>query len=348
MKLVFCLIALTLSAASVRAESQPVALFYMTDAPSSVRDFLAHSSKIGILVPTWYSVDADGLVSGGPNPLVLEKAQQQHLPVMPIVASPSKDSLHALLIDSIAQKAMTDTLIRESKKYGYVGIQIDFEHIAWTDRDALSATVKKTADAFHAEGLKLTIATVPNAPGSAGKGGFARWIYAEWRGAYDLKALAQSADLICLMTYDQHTPWTTPGPVAGWDWTIENLDYALQVVPREKLSLGISLYGYHWFAGPPVKTEKVEKPNIRGEAITTSDALLLAQEYKGVPQWDPSDHTAWFYINRDLMREWVFYDDAHSFRDRYQLAQDRGIQGFCAWVLGDEDPAIWNLLPNRK
>ena len=75
---------------------------------------------------------------------------------------------------------------------------------------------------------------------------------------------------------------------------------------------------------------------------------MLAQEYKGVPQWDPSDHTAWFYINRDLMREWVFYDDAHSFRDRYQLAHDRGIQGFCAWVLGDEDPAIWNLLPNRK
>ena len=65
------------------AQNSPVALFYMTDSPDSVRSFLAHSDKIGILVPTWYSVDANGLVSGGPNPEVLQIAQQQHLPVMP-------------------------------------------------------------------------------------------------------------------------------------------------------------------------------------------------------------------------------------------------------------------------
>ena len=41
------------------------------------------------------------------------------------------------------------------------------------------------------------------------------------------------------MTYDQNTRWTMPGPVAGWQWTVENLDYALQFVPKEKLSLGI-------------------------------------------------------------------------------------------------------------
>lgn len=348
MKRIFCLIVLAFFTASVQAESQPAALFYMTDSPASVRSFQAHSSKVGILVPAWYSVDATGLVSGGPNPLVLEKARQEHLPVMPIVSNTGKDALHALLLDSNAQKAMIASLIRESKQYGYAGIQIDFEHIAWTDRDALSAAVKETADAFHAQGLKLTIATVPNAPSSAGQEGFAKWIYSEWRGAYDLKALAQSADLICLMTYDQHTPWTPPGPVAGWDWTIENLDYALQFVPREKLSLGISLYGYHWFAGAPVTTDKIEKSNITADTITTPDALLLAQEYKGVPQWDASEHTAWFYIIRGDTREWVFYDDVHSFHDRYQLVKERNLQGFCAWVLGDEDPAIWNLLPDRK
>lgn len=62
--------------------------------------------------------------------------------------------------------------------------------------------------------------------------------------------------LICLMTYDQHTRWTATGPVAGWTGTIANLDYALKFVPKEKLSLGIPLYGYHWFAGPPIIQEK--------------------------------------------------------------------------------------------
>jgi len=29
------------------------------------------------------------------------------------------------------------------------------------------------------------------------------------------------------------------------------------------------------------------------------------------------------------------------------LAQQNGLEGFCSWVLGDEDPAIWQILPQR-
>src|SRR5277367_220208 len=269
---------------------------------------------------------------------------------MPIVANAGKDALHSLLLNVTAQKAMIAALIRESKNNGYVGFQFDFEDISWTDRDALSALVKETADALHAEGLQLSIATVPNAPGYPGKGGFAKWIYEDWRGAYDLKALAQSVDLICLMTYDQNTRWTAPGPVAGWAWTTSNLDYALKFVPAQKLSLGIPLYGYHWFAGTPVKSDDKsgDKPNPSAEYIGTDDALDLAKTYGGHVEWDTTDRAAWFYFYRADMREWIFFTDAHTFRERYQLVKERGIQGFCSWVLGTEDPAIWDLLPEHK
>jgi spore germination protein YaaH len=267
--------------------------------------------------------------------------------VMPIITASGKTAFHTLLGSPSAQKAMIDSLPLQAKLNGYSGIQFDFEDILWTDRDALSALVKETADALHAAGLQLSIATVPNAPGYPGASAFARWIYADWRGAYDLKALAQSVDLICLMTYDQHTRWTAPGPVAGWQWTMDNLNYALQFVPPQKLSLGIPLYGYHWYAGNPVVKDE-NKPNITADYISGPNATLLAQEYKSTPQWDAVDHTAWFYIYRDQMREWVFYTDARTFEDRYKLAQERGLEGFCSWVLGEEDPSIWNQLPDRK
>src|SRR5437762_3350122 len=119
--------------------------------------------------------------------------------------------------------------------------------------DALSGFVRETAALFHKEGLQLSIATIPNAPGHPGETGFSKWIYENWRGAYDLKAISESVDFLCLMTYDQHTTWTVPGPVAGWNWTVANLDYALRVVPPQKLALGIPLYGYHWFTGTPIK-----------------------------------------------------------------------------------------------
>ena len=331
---------------------QPKSLFYMTREPKSVRSFLEHADKIDILVPAWYVVDADGLVSGGPNPVVLETARQHHVPVMPIVANGNfaQEEFHKLLKNPAAKANMIAELIGDCKDVGYTGFQFDFEDVHWTDRDALSDLVREAAAAFHKEGLQLTIATVPNAPGKPGEGGFSAWIYENWRGAYDLKALAQSVDLICLMTYDQHTRWTAPGPVAGWAWTTGNLDYALKSVPAEKLSLGIPLYGYHWFAGTPIKSDDKsgDKPNPSADSIGAEDAIDLAKDYGRHIEWDATDRTAWFYIYRADMREWVFFTDAHTFRERYALVRERGLEGFCSWVLGSEDPAIWDLLPTHR
>ena len=327
----------------------PVALFYLTSSPDSIRSFLAHSSQIDLLVPTWYQVDENGLVTGAPDPTVLKRAQEEKLPVMPIIAIFDKKKFHLLASNPAAQLQMNDAMVRESKLHGYTGFQLDYENIDWIDRDRLTDLVKASADALHKAGLQLTIATVPNAPGYPGAGGFSKWIYTDWRGAYDIASLAKYVDLVCLMTYDQHTRWTMPGPVAGWDWTVDNLNYALKVVPKEKLSLGIPLYGYHWYTGTPTKETEAgsDKPNPTAEYIGTPNALQLAEAYGGTPQWDALDHTAYFYFYRDQMREWIFFTDLRTFKDRYQLVQENGLQGFCSWVLGEEDPAIWKFLPTR-
>jgi spore germination protein YaaH len=345
------LLVLTIAvAAAGSAWARPRALFYMTNGANSVQSFLAHSKQIDLLVPTWYQVDQNGLVTGAPNDMVLSRAQNEKLPVMPLVALFNKKGFHSLATDPAAQARMNEALLRECKLHGYVGIQFDFENVDFMDRDLLSAVVKTSADVLHKEGLQLTIATVPNAPGYPGSGGFAKWIYTDWRGAYDLAALAKYADLVCLMTYDQHTRWTTPGPVAGWQWTVENLEYALKVVPKEKLSLGIPVYGYHWYTGAPIvdKVTGDEKPNPQADSINTQDALLLAQEYGAKPAWDAEDHSEYFYFYRDQMREWIYFTDLQTFKDRYELAGKNGLDGFCSWVLGEEDPSIWNFLPQQQ
>jgi hypothetical protein len=45
--------ALLVLAAGPCLDAQPVGLFYMTSNPDSIRSFLAHSSQIDVLVPTW-------------------------------------------------------------------------------------------------------------------------------------------------------------------------------------------------------------------------------------------------------------------------------------------------------
>jgi spore germination protein YaaH len=327
------------------AAAQPKALFYMIETPNSVKSFTEHADKIDILVPAWYSVDGNGLVWGGPNPDVLKTAANHHVPVMPIVALMKQLELHNLFTSEAAKTAFIHALLGECKKNGYSGFQIDFENVNWTDRDLLSALVAETAAALHKQNLQLTIATVPNAPGYPGKSPYSHWLYANWRGSFDLKTLAQSVDLICLMTYDQNTRWTMPGPVAGYPWTAQNVEYALQFVPKEKLSMGIPVYGYHWFAGDPGKDEK---PNPTAEYIGQQEIDGYIAAYHPQVEWDAADRVSWFYFYRDDVRDWAFYTDNRGFQERLNLVHERGLQGFCSWVLGAEDPQIWSVLPSHK
>jgi len=332
--------------AAVAAQARPKSLFYMTRNPDSVRSFLEHADKIDIIVPTWYTVDGNGLVWGGPNPLVLKAAKEHHVPVMPIVSAAGFGikEFHAFLHNDAARKAFADALPTECKRNGYSGFQIDFEHLSWTDRDALSSLVAQTAAALHRHGYQLSIATSAAAPGHPGQTDYSYWSYRDWLGVFDLGALAKSVDLICLMTYDQHGLHTPPGPVAGYPWVVENLDFALKSVPKDKLALGIALYGKHWHAGMPID----DKANVAVDYISEPDAMQLAQANDAKIQWDPVDRASWFFFYRDYKREWVFFTDVQTFKARYDLVNERGLQGFCAWVLGTEDPGIWKLLPSHK
>ncbi len=42
--------------------------------------------------------------------------------------------------------------------------------------------------------------------------------------------------------------------------------------------------------------------------------------------------------------EWLFLEDARSFRAKIDLVREYGLRGFSAWVLGREDPEIWPIL----
>src|SRR5258708_16402350 len=138
----FVVAAIILFGFPVRAE-QPKSLFYLTRDPKSVRSFLAHADKIDMLVPAWYSVDSNGLVSGGPNPLVLETARQHHVPIMPIVVNNgfSQEDFHKLVMNRAAYETMAGRLMAACKENGYIGFQFSFENTHWTARPPLSTMV---------------------------------------------------------------------------------------------------------------------------------------------------------------------------------------------------------------
>lgn len=320
-----------------------LAIFYLTRDPASVRSFLSHAGQIDIVIPAWYTADAYGVVTGVPDQHLLDAARQRGVKVMPLIVNPDfhQPTVHALLTTPEARTRVAQSLLDECRKHQYYGIQFDFENIPAADRDAFTTLVRDTSTLLRGDGFRLSVATMyqtsAERPASPG---YAQWLWDNWLGAYDLAELAKHAEFLSVMTYDHHTERTPPGPIAGYSWVEQIVNHCLTLIPKEKFSLGIPLYGRRWYAGT-VRREG-------GQATATvhhHEALGLAAQYQLTPTWDDRDRAPWFWFYRDGLREYVFYNDARSFRERYSLARSRGLHSFSSWVLGAEDPAVWKELP---
>ena len=131
---------------------------------------------------------------------------------------------------------------------------------------------------------------------------------------YNLRPLARVLDVAALMTYDQHGPWSGPGPIAAMPWVRAELRYFLTRVPRRKVDLGAAAYGYQWGGGAPQLTV----PQAR--ALAGSRAV-----------WSPTRRVA-RHPRRTGGRIW--WDDARSVELRRRVAVAQGLHGLAIWEIG--------------
>src|SRR5260370_42116651 len=129
----------------------------MTGAEKGIGSFQGNAQRNDIIVPTVYSVDGDGLVWGAPDARVLETARRYGVALMPIIVNPGfkQDQIHALLSSVSARGRMIASLISQCKKYGYYGIQFDFENVNYLDPDELTSLAAQTSEAVGREGYSV-------------------------------------------------------------------------------------------------------------------------------------------------------------------------------------------------
>jgi spore germination protein YaaH len=319
-------------------------LFYYVDKEDSYQSLLRNIDQITILGPQVYTVDSLGIVFGELDSRVLALAKTHHVKVMPLVVNESfnQPALRKLLADTAARARATKTLVELCRANAYWGIQFDIENVNIQDRDLLSAWYRETASALHRGGFTLSIAVVHRTEENAGQTAYHRFLQDSWRAGYDLAALASAGDFISLMTYSENTRRTPPGPVASIEWMRANIDYFLKYVPREKLSLGIPTYGDHWYTREDRTIP--ERARSWSETIGWSWGSGIAERHGASIQWDSVAHVPFAYFSNGGVYEWLFLENAHSFRDKMDLARSYKLRGFSVWVLGPEDPAIWDYL----
>jgi len=323
-------------------------LFYYVDREDSYESLLEHVASIDILGPSAYNVDEDGVVWGYVDPRVLEMARRHGVKVMPLLVNRGFDQarLSALLADGEARARVVASLVELCGRNGYAGIQIDFENLATADRNAFTRFYREVATALHGGGYLVSVAVVHRPDDLAGTSAYHEWLFESWRGGYDLGALAEAGDFVSVMTYSQHTRRTPPGPQAGLPWTEDVVAYFLRSMPPEKLSLGVALGSQHWYTSYDERITP-ELARSYSQSVSHRWAMGLIERNGGEVHWSDEQQAAYSFFAVGGTFEWIFLEDARSFRAKLDLAERRGLRGFSAWVLGPEDPAIWALLPPR-
>jgi len=322
------------------APKAPEALWYMTDGEASVQSFLAHADRITIVAPQVFMMDSAGTVWGAVDARVVATARARHVQLVPLVMNPGFDqaSFHRVLNVPDARRRAVHNLAALCREQHFAGLQFDFENVHVADRDAFTAFARESADSLHAVGCTLSAAVVPRAGEFPGPTAYHGWIYDNWRGVYDYKALADALDFISLMTYAEHTGGTPPGPVAGYPWMRQALDYVLSLgVPPAKISLGIPSYSDWWYPDYDARTG----PRMRGRDISYATGTGLLARHDVKPVWDDAQKTLYAFWSNDGINEFLFLEDARAFAAKLALVREHGLRGYSVWVLGLEDPKVW-------
>jgi spore germination protein YaaH len=297
---------------------------------------MTHLNRISIIAPQVFVMDREGFVFGEVNPDLLQSAHRRQVAVMPLVLNKgfNQEVMHSVLEDPLKMQRAIRYLLYYAGRDDYWGIQFDFENIHVSYRDLYSRFVQEAARQFHQRGRKFGVAVV--AKHSDRPEDYTESGWNNWAGVFDYATLSRAADFLSVMTYDQHTHGTPPGPVAGVPWMKRVIEYTLTHVPKEKFSLGIPFYFRSW-----------NSAGLRGGYGGFSEVFPMLHRPGVVTEWDGNRQVPWFRYPADGVEHEVWYEDVRSFRAKLELVGRYGLQGFSAWVIGLEDPRIWVEISRR-
>lgn len=303
-----------------------------------------YANKIDILAPSVYVMDKDGEISHDLAQSFIDWAHQSHVLLMPLVINRQLDQklLHTFLNSQKAQEKAIQSLLALCQKNKYYGIQLDFENLRYSDRDKYTQFVRQIAQVFHQNQFKLSVAVVPPAGYDKPPTAFQTAMYINWVGGYDYARLAQAADFLSVMTYDHHTSETTPGAIASADWMEQTIQFLLPLIPADKFSLGVPTYSGHWFTSMGGgAAHATQLP------LSYASVVNLLEQFKANLSWDPVSKTHYAIFVNHSLNEYLFIEDAASFKAKYNLAKKYHLRGISIWQFSFSDPAMWQLMPER-
>ena len=236
-----------------------------------------------------------------------------------------KDLTSEILNDYKLREKLINSIVSAVEMYNLDGINLDFENMYESDKDAYSRLVIELAPRLKELGKVLSVdVTAPD--GSP-----------DWSLCFNRNEIGDVADYVIFMAYDQHNQSSTEaGTVAGCDWVEANINKFLgqEGVKPEKIILAMPFYTRVW---------NVTDGGLSSSAVDMkSQSTLIPGDAKIT--WDDSlkQNLAEYEKNGRTYKVWM--EDAKSLKCKLDLVKKYNLAGGAFWRKDQETSDVWKVI----
>lgn len=294
---------------------------------------------LNIISPTWiYMKNTSGDIKF--NTLSSEYimwAKKKGYTLWPTLKNDSMgiEKTSTLVTDMYARENIIANVVELALKYGFDGINIDFENMKMKDKDEFSQFIREFSATLRRNNLIASVdVNVPDGSET-------------WSLCYDHKAISDACDYMMLMAYDQYGR-TKAGPVASLTWVENNINKVIEreKVDRQKLVLCVPFYSKY----------RKDKITMSGDeeilkGISTSTLYMKSvknylanPKFKGSITWD--DELGQYYVeyrNQNVL-ERIWAEDENALKEKVKLVNKYNLAGVASWRWGFETPESWQVI----
>lgn len=277
--------------------------------------------------PFWFELNQAGEIeefSYAQDNEVLDTLEYNRIQILPTISNEfSAEPLASILKNNEQRADHIDAIVEISQNYD--GISLNYENLPAESKNDYSNFIQELADALHAEDklLSVHVHAKESEPGT-------------WNGpqSQDWEVIGKASDKVKILTYDYHWSTSEAGAIAPVTWVEDVIEHAIELIPADKVSLGIPLYGYDWIGE-------------NAADLTYSDVQELISVYNPEVKFDSASQEPFFtYEGNDEEIHEVWYENAESISAKLILAKKYNLGGVDFWRLGQEDPKVWDEVEN--
>lgn len=321
---------------SVSYANDRVSLGYIYNSSKSHIEIVENTNgNINTVSPTCFDLTLDGHleINNIFDSEFVEEMHNQNVLVTPFLSNHWGRQRAIVALNK--PEVLAEEIANAIEEHNLDGVNVDLENLLSSDKEKLTEFVRILREKIGDEKI-LSVAVAANP----------KKLTTTWVSAYDYAGLAEYANYLVLMAYDEHSAGGSAGPVASISFVEESVKVVLESVSRDKVVLGMPLYGRVWKDG-------AEKG---GEAVVLSQVNRIANRYKNLPVYDELTGTAILkievqsgekkaYVNGKYLDEGVYtiyFEDKSSILAKMEVMNNYGLKGSALWALGNESEDFWN------